>query len=233
MTMSRATLQASLIAIALAMSAAASEPSSDGASKAEDPLAPLNRKVLALNYVLDRAVLRPASRVYRRVVPGFARTGVRNVLNNVIEPRTVLNQCLQGKLGAAASDAGRFIVNSTLGIGGLFDPATAMGLERHREDFGQTLGRWGFGTGPYLVLPVIGPSTFRDGGAKLVDVATGPLNAVDDDAIRFGIGALDRVDARARQTDLSGQWGDDPYVYLRELHLARRAAEVEDDVQIE
>ena len=232
MTTSRATLVASLIAIALAMPAAASEPSADGA-QAEDPLAPLNRKVLAFNYVLDRAVLRPASVVYRRVVPGFARTGVRNFLNNLIEPRTVLNQCLQGKFGAASADAGRFLVNSTLGIGGLFDPAKAMGLERHREDFGQTLGRWGFGTGPYLVLPVIGPTTFRDGGAKLVDVATGPLNAVDDDAVRFGIGALDRVDKRSRQADLSGQWGDDPYVDLRVLHLARRAAEVEDEVEID
>jgi len=233
MTTLRATLQASVIAIALAMPAIASEPPADAASQTEDPLAPLNRKVLAFNYVLDRALLRPASVVYRRVVPGFARTGVRNVLNNVIEPRTVLNQCLQGKLGAAVSDAGRFVVNSTLGIGGLFDPATAMGLAHHREDFGQTLGRWGVGPGPYLVLPVIGPSTLRDGAAKLVDVATGPLNAVDDDAVRFGIGALDRVDARSRQEDLSGQWGDDPYVYLRELHLARRAGEVDDDVQIE
>ena len=228
----RAALHACVIAVSLG-AAAASEPSVDGASTAQDPLAPLNRKVLAFNYVLDRALLRPASGVYRRVVPRFARTGVRNVLNNIIEPRTILNQCLQGKLGAAGADAGRFIVNSTLGIGGLFDPATAMGLERHREDFGQTLGRWGVGTGPYLVLPVIGPSTLRDGGAKLVDVATGPMNAVDDDAVRLGIGALDRVDARARQTDLSGQWGDDPYVYLRELHLARRAADVEDEVRIE
>ncbi|MCY3813924.1 MAG: VacJ family lipoprotein [Gammaproteobacteria bacterium] len=229
MTMLRAVLNASVIAIAFAMPAAASEPSADGA----DPLAPLNRKVLAVNYVLDRAVLRPASGIYRRVVPGFARTGVRNALNNLLEPRTVLNQCLQGKLGTAAADAGRFVVNSTLGIGGLFDPATAMGLERHSEDFGQTLGRWGVGTGPYLVLPVIGPSTLRDGGAKLVDVATGPMNAVDDDAVRFGIGALDRVDKRSRQADLSGQLGDDPYVDLRELHLARRAAEVADEVEIE
>ena len=229
MTTLRPALQALCVAIALAMPAAAAEPSADGASKAGDPLAPLNRKVLAVNYVLDRAVLRPASRVYRRVVPGFARTGVRNALNNLLEPRTVLNQCLQGKLGTAAADAGRFVVNSTLGIGGLFDPATTMGLERHSEDFGQTLGRWGVGTGPYLVLPVIGPSTLRDGGAKLVDVATGPMNAVDDDAVRFGIGALDRVDKRSRQADLSGQWGDDPYVYLRELYLSRRAADIEDE----
>ena len=229
----RATLQASVFAVVLGLPAAASDSSPDGASQAEDPLAPLNRKVLVFNYVLDRTVLRPASVVYHRVVPRFARTGVRNVLNNLIEPRTVLNQCLQGKLGTAAADAGRFVVNTTLGIGGLFDPATAMGLKRHREDFGQTLGRWGVGTGPYLVLPVIGPSTLRDGGAKLVDVATGPLRAVDDDAIRLGIGALDRVDARSRQANLSGDWGDDPYVYLRELHLARRAADVEDEDRIE
>lgn len=227
----RVTLQAAVIAVALGMPAAASD--SSAGSQTNDPLAPLNRKVLAFNYVLDRALLRPASGVYRRVVPGFARTGLRNFLNNLIEPRTVLNQCLQGKLGAAAGDAGRFVVNSTLGIGGFLDPATAMGLARHREDFGQTLARWGVGRGPYLVLPVVGPSTLRDGGAKLVDVATGPLNAVDDDAVRFGIGALDRVDARSRQADLSGQWGDDPYVYLRELHLARRAADVADEVRIE
>lgn len=194
MTTLRAALLGSLIAIAFAVPAAASDSSADGASKANDPLAPLNRKVLAVNYVLDRAVLQPASVVYRRVVPGFARTGVRNFLNNIIEPRTILNQCLQGKLGAAAADSGRFVINSTLGVGGLFDPATAMGLERHSEDFGQTLGRWGVGTGPYLVLPIVGPSTLRDGGAKLVDVATGPLRAVDDDAVRFGIGALDRID---------------------------------------
>ena len=230
MTTLRAALLGSLFAIALAVPTAASDSSADGASKANDPLAPLNRKLLAFNYVLDRALLKPASGVYRRVVPGFARTGVRNFLNNIIEPRTILNQCLQGKLGAAAADFGRFVMNSTLGVGGLFDPATAMGLERHSEDFGQTLGRWGVGTGPYLVLPIVGPSTLRDGGAKLVDVATGPLRAVDDDAVRFGIGALDRVDRRSRQADLSGQWGDDPYLYLRELHLARRAAEVEDDV---
>ena len=200
---------------------------------ADDPLAPLNRKVLAFNYVLDRALLKPASVVYRGVVPRFARAGVRNVLDNLIEPRTVLNQCLQGKFGAAGADAGRFLVNSTLGIGGLFDPATAMGLERHREDFGQTLGRWGVGTGPYLVLPVVGLTTLRDAGGKLVDVATGPMNAVDYDAIRIGIGALDRVDKRSRQPELSSEWGDDPYVYLREIHLARRAAEVGDEAQAE
>ena len=230
--MLKATVQAALIAVVVGM-AADSAASEGEVPPADDPLEPLNRSMLAFNYVLDRALLRPASVVYRNAVPRFARTGVRNVLNNIIEPRTVLNQCLQGKFGAASADAGRFLVNSTLGIGGLFDPATAMGLQRHREDFGQTLGRWGVGTGPYLVLPIIGPSTLRDGGAKLVDVATGPLRAVEDDAIRIGIGVLDRVDARSRQPDLSGQWGDDPYAYLREGYLARRAADIADEVALE
>lgn len=229
----KATVQAALIAIVVGMAAVSAGSPEDEVLPTNDPLAPLNRKVLAFNYVLDRALLKPASVVYRGVVPRFARAGVRNFLDNLIEPRTVLNQCLQGKFGTAGADAGRFLVNSTLGIGGLFDPATAMGLERHREDFGQTLGRWGVGTGPYLVLPVVGPTTLRDGGAKLVDVATGPMNAVDDDAIRIGVGALDRVDKRSRQPELSGEWGDDPYVYLREIHLARRAADVGDEVQVE
>ena len=229
----RATVEAALIAIVVGMAAVFSGSPEGEVLPANDPLAPLNRKVLAFNYILDRALLKPASVVYRGVVPRFARTGVRSFLDNLIEPRTVLNQCPQGKFGTAGADAGRFLVNSTLGIGGLFDPATAMGLERHREDFGQTLGRWGVGPGPYLVLPAVGPTTLRDGGAKLVDVATGPMNAVDDDAIRIGIGALDRVDKRSRQPELSGEWGDDPYVYLRGVHLARRVADIEDKARAE
>ena len=214
-----------LAATAVAAPAATPEP-------VADPLEPLNRKVLAFNYVVDRALLRPASVVYGRVVPGFARAGVRNFLNNILEPRTVLNQCLQGKLGTAGADAARFVVNSTLGIGGLFDPATAMGLKRHREDFGQTLGRWGVGPGPYLVLPVIGSSTLRDGPAKLVDVATGPMTAVDDVGVRLGIGALDRIDARSRLGSLS-ELGDDPYAFLRDAHLERRERDVGDRAESE
>ena len=116
---------------------------------------------------------------------------------------------------------------------GLFDPATAMGLERHREDFGQTLGRWGVGTGPYLVLPIIGSSTLRDGPAKLVDVATGPMRAVDDVGVRLGLGALDRIDARSRLGDFGSELGDDPYVYLRDAHLERRGRDVGDRIEAE
>ena len=221
--MKEKTIQGLLLACLLTATASAAAPATT-----PDPLEPLNRKVLAFNYVVDRALLKPASVVYRTVVPGFARTGVRNFLDNILEPRTVLNQCLQGKFKAAASDTGRFVVNTTLGIGGLFDPATAMGLQRHREDFGQTLGRWGIGPGPYLVLPVIGSSTLRDGPAKLVDVATGPMNTVDDTGVRLGIGALDRIDNRSRLLGADNELGDDPYVYLRDAYLERRQAEIRD-----
>ena len=202
------------------------------ASAAEnDPLEPVNRKVLAFNYVVDRGLLKPAAQVYRRAVPRFVRAGLRNVFNNLNEPRTVLNQILQGKPRIAAADAARFVVNTTFGLGGLLDPATAMGLERHREDFGQTLGKWGMGGGPYLMLPIVGPASFRDGAGRLVDFATGPMNAVHDRTARFGVSAVDRVDARSRQLSVEVDMGDDPYIYLRDAYLERRAHEIEDQVQ--
>ena len=203
---------------------APSMPAADG-----DPLEPLNRKVLAFNYVVDRALLKPAAAVYVRVLPGFARKGVRNVLDNLNEPRTVLNQCLQGKVGLGVSDAARFLVNTTVGLGGLFDPATAMGLERHEEDFGQTLGRWGVRRGPYLMVPILGPTTLRDGAAKAMDIGTGPMAAVDNDNARYAIGVVRRIDTRSGQLTASTELGDDPYVFLRDAYLKRRAAEVADE----
>lgn len=196
----------------------------------DDPLEGLNRKMLALNYVVDTAVVKPLAKVYVTIVPGFARTGIRNALNNLREPRTVLNQCLQGKFDLAVSDAARFVVNSTVGLAGLFDPATAMGLTRHDEDFGQTLGRWGVGHGAYLVLPVFGPSTMRDGAGRAVDVATGTRLYIHEDEVRYGLGFLGVVDAR-------GDWlgavnlPDDPYASLRDAYLARREREVADIVE--
>ena len=192
-----------------------------------DPLEALNRKTLAFNYVVDTAAIKPLARVYVRIVPGFARKRIRNALNNLREPRTVLNQCLQGKFDLAAQDAARFIVNSTVGVAGLFDVAAASGLERHYEDFGQTLGRWGVGQGAYLVLPVFGPSSLRDGVGRAADLATGTRVYIDNDEVRYGLGFLGVVDAR-------GDWlgaanpPDDPYVALRDSYLARRQREVAD-----
>lgn len=195
-----------------------------------DPLEGLNRKMLALNYAIDTAVVKPLAKVYVTVVPGFARKGVRNALNNLREPRTALNQCLQGKFDLAVSDTARFLVNSTVGVAGLFDPATAMGLTRHNEDFGQTLGRWGVGQRAYLVLPVFGPSSMRDGVGRGVDLATGTRLYIDEEEVRYGLGFVGVVDARS---DWLGELNlpDDPYVAVRDAYLARRQREVADIVE--
>lgn len=196
----------------------------------DDPLEGLNRKILALNYVIDTAFVRPLAKVYVTIVPGFARKGVRNVLNNLREPRTALNQCLQGKFDLAVADTARFLVNSTVGVAGLFDPASAMGLERHNEDFGQTLGRWGVGQGAYLVLPVFGPATMRDGVGRGVDLATGVRLYIKEDEVRHGLGFLGVVDSRS---DWLGELDlpEDPYASVRDAYLARREREVADVVE--
>ena len=195
-----------------------------------DPLEALNRKTLVFNYVVDTVAIKPLSRVYVRIVPGFARKRIRNALNNLREPRTVLNQCLQGKFDLAAQDAARFIVNSTVGVAGLFDVAAASGLERHYEDFGQTLGRWGVGQGAYLVLPVFGPSSLRDGVGRAADLATGTRTYIDNDEVRYGLGFLGVIDARGDWLDAATP-PDDPYVALRDSYLARREREVADLVE--
>lgn len=215
------------LALAASVAACVSAPAGQDDPPVSDPLEPVNRKVLVFNYVADTAVLRPAAGVYERVVPRFLRNRVRRFIDNLDEPRTALNQLLQGRPGAAASDAARFIVNTTVGLGGLFDPAAAAGLERHREDFGQTLGRWGVPSGPYLVLPVIGSSTLRDGAAKLVDAVTSPTMLLERRSVRVGIGAADRVDARSRQP-AAGDMGEDPYAYLRAAHMRERRTDVLD-----
>ena len=219
--MRRALLGSLLASVCLAGPMAAGE---------DDPLEGLNRKMLALNYGIDTALIKPLAKVYVAVVPGFARKGIRNVVNNLREPRTALNQCLQGKFDLAVSDAARFVVNSTVGVAGLFDPASAMGLARHDEDFGQTLGRWGVGQGAYVVLPVFGPSSMRDGVGRGMDLATGTRLYIEEDEIRYGLGLLGVVDSRS---DWLGELNlpEDPYVTLRESYLARREREVADIVE--
>lgn len=217
---------ATLAALALCCVAGADAQEPDAAPS--DPLAPLNRKALALNYVLDRFALKPAAQVYRRAVPGFVRRGIRNAIDNLDGPRTAINQCLQGRGELCAEDAARFVINSTIGIGGLFDPATAMGLPRHDEDFGQTLGTWGLGTGPYLMLPVIGPTTLRDGPAKLLGAAISPTRAIERDMLRYTVPVLDRIDSRGLQVGSEPSFEGDPYAILRDAYLKRRAERIAD-----
>lgn len=141
-----------------------------------DPFESSNRAVFAFNEVLDDNVAKPVAKGYRTVLPEPARVGVRNVLQNLSTPVNAGNQLLQGDVEGVATDIGRAIINTTIGIGGLIDVAGYLGLEYEPEDFGQTLGVWGFSEGPYFVIPVLGPSNLRDSTGRVVDAIADPLN---------------------------------------------------------
>ena len=196
-----------------------------------DPLEGLNRGTYAFNDAMDRAVLKPVAKGYQTIIPQFVRSGVSNAFMNLGEAATAFNSLLQGKAGDAASDAGRFLVNSTLGVLGLFDVATPMGLERHNEDFGQTLGKWGVGSGPYLVIPLMGPSTLRDAGGRAVDSQLGWSRQVDHIPTRNSAFAVEIIDVRANLLgagDALDEAALDKYQFLRDAYLQRRLRAVYD-----
>lgn len=189
-----------------------------------------NRSVFALNQTLDKAVARPVAVAYRRITPGPVRTGVANFFVNLGYPTVMVNDLLQGKLKPFARDTGRLVVNTTIGIGGLFDPATRMGLGANDEDLGQTFGRWGIGPGPYLVLPLLGPSTVRDGIGSVGDAFTNPKSYIDEPYVRYGLTALELVSGRAELLDTDSVLNEsfDPYAFMRSAYLQRREYLVHD-----
>lgn len=213
---------AGLVALAALAPAIAQEP-------VQDPLEPLNRTIFSWNELLDLMFIEPVAIVYGHV-PSPVRTGVRNVLNNLREPVTVLNDALQGEGDRAGLAFGRFFINSTVGIGGLIDFATAFGYPRHVEDFGQTLGRWGVGPGPYLVLPLLGPSNVRDTAGTGVDFfAARPLFYDVPTEVTTGRVAVEGVDTRERLTPVINDIRAnslDPYATFRSAYMQRRAAEI-------
>ncbi|MEO7813040.1 MAG: VacJ family lipoprotein [Usitatibacter sp.] len=198
-----------------------------------DPWEGLNRKTYAFNDALDRAVLKPVAQGYQKIIPAPAREGVNNFFENLEDIGTSLNNFLQGKPGQGFSDAGRFVVNTVLGVLGLWDVATPMGLEKHYEDFGQTLGRWGVGPGPYLVLPLLGPSTLRDAPAKAVDPSWYYSNSrlLDNGKEYWGFWTLDKVRTRAnllQSEKLLDEAALDKYTFIRDAWLQRRRSMVYD-----
>jgi len=190
-----------------------------------DPLEPLNRTIYKFNDGVDNLFVKPAAEIYTGLVPAIVRTGVSNFFSNINDVIVALNSLLQGKFTQAALDVSRIAVNTTVGLLGVIDVATEMGLEKHYEDFGQTLGYWGFGPGPYLVLPFLGPNSLRDTAGLLVDLKTDPRSYVDpmrDRNVLFGLGFLSR---RAELLD-AGRLLEvaalDPYEFLRDAYLQRR-----------
>jgi phospholipid-binding lipoprotein MlaA len=196
----------------------------------QDPWESWNRGVYKVNDKLDRAIAKPVARTYVRAVPAPARTGVSNVLANLRTTTVMINDALQGKFGAAANDLARLVVNTTVGFGGLLDPASQMGLDKNDEDFGQTLGHWGVPPGPFLELPFLGPSDTRDGPARVVDLFTGPTHYIDNNWIAYGIYTVGLVDARADLLSLDETLKKtfDPYAFVRDAYLQRRAYLVSD-----
>lgn len=201
------------------------------AQSANDPLEGWNRVVFGFNEGLDKALLKPVATGYKAAVPELARNGVSNVFGNVADVWSAVNQLLQGKPVAAAQMTMRVATNTLFGIGGLFDVAGELGIERQPEDFGQTLGRWGLPPGPYIVWPLLGPSSLRDSTAMPLDLSWRPAALSDDVPTRWGLSTLQLIDVRASLLD-AGRLVDgialDKYVFIRDGYLARRRSLVYD-----
>jgi phospholipid-binding lipoprotein MlaA len=213
-----------LLGCAVALSACVTLPP-NSKPVPQDPFERWNRGIYKFNDALDRAVVKPVARTYTRVLPQLARTGIGNFLANLHTPTVMINDALQGKPKAALIDFARLLVNTTFGLGGLLDPATRTGLPRNEEDFGQTLGKWGVHAGPFLELPLLGPSDMRDGPAKIVDVYTYPPTYLTNPYEEYGLWGLTLIDTRAGLLSLDNtlKQAYDPYAFIRDAYLHRRA----------
>ena len=204
---------------------------------ARDPLEGLNRSVFGFNKFMDKALFDPVGKVYKKVIPHPVDHGVTNFFSNLGEIAVIANSILQFKLGQATKDVARFAANSILGIGGLWDVATGMGLPKHDEDFGQTLGHWGIGPGPFLIAPFFGPTTFRDAVGFGVDsVFLNPVGYVDPEAYRAGLLSLNYIDYTADKKSarsLIAEASVDEYEFLKNAYLERRQGLVRDNTDID
>jgi phospholipid-binding lipoprotein MlaA len=195
------------------------------AAPTSDPWENWNRKVFAFNEKLDEAVLKPLAETYRDLVPSLARAGVDNLFGNFRDVWSAANHLLQGKVQNSLEMGMRVLTNTLFGLGGLLDPATEMKLERRSEDFGQTLGTWGFASGPYLVLPLIGPSTVRDTAGFIADRRASYTGLVDADVAAYALSGLELISIRTSllgTTALIDQVALDKYAFVRDGYIASR-----------
>ena len=206
-----------------------------GDEKVSDPFESSNRKVLSFNESVDKAVLEPVARGYRYVAPKPVRTGVRNVLHNLKSPIIMGNELLQGDLEGFANATGRLIINTLLGVGGIIDVADMGGIPYEPEDFGQTLGVWGVGHGPYFVVPLLGPSSLRDGTGMLVDAVADPvriyIDGQDEEWLNYTRTGISIVDGREELLDIIADLranSFDYYAAVRSTYYQRRHSLVHD-----
>ena len=191
-----------------------------------DPFEDLNRDIFIFNEKLDEKLLKPAALTYRKVTPQFARTGVTNFFNNLEEIDTTINQVLQGEIKYAFNDAGRFVINSTIGLFGLIDVASKMGLEKHEEDFGQTLGVWGFDSGPYIMIPFLGPSNPRDLLSRPISSFLSGTFAMEDNDVKLTLLGIDALETRERLLDAETLIIGDKYIFVKDAYIQSREYEI-------
>ena len=199
----------------------------------DDPYEKSNRKVFEFNNKIDKLLLRPVTNFYDEATPEFAQTSITNFFANLDDIRISINNLLQGNVVDSMSDITRFFINSIFGLGGFFDVASEIGLEKHSEDFGQTLGKWGAKPGPYLMLPFLGPSTTRDAFTFVGDTALAPILSLDDNAARVGLISLDLINTYSAFTGIADIENKDQYAFLRDAYLERRKYEINDGLSEE
>lgn len=222
-----AALRGSLVISLVLLTGCATGPNANPA----DPLEPFNRGVYKFNDAVDGAVLKPVATAYRDITPDLVRQGVRNFFNNLQDGWSIVNNALQLKGQGTSDSFGRFLLNSTFGLGGVFDLASDLKIERNTKDFGHTLGYWGVAPGPYLVLPLMGPSTLRDTVALPVDTQGSLTSHMAHVPTRNTVMAIELVDRREsllKATEMLEQLALDPYVFTRDAYLQRRRSAVFD-----
>jgi len=195
---------------------------------ANDPWEATNVRIYAFNKVVDGWLLRPVAIVYNNGVPTIIRQGIGNFFSNIDDVNVLANNMLQLKIQDAVSDSGRLLINTTVGIGGVIDVASSVGLAKNEEDFGQTFGRWGIGAGPYVVLPFFGPSSVRDSVGMVLDSMFNPIQYHNDDSTRNSLTVLKLIDNRASVLSMENLISGDEYIFLREAYLQQREYLVSD-----
>ncbi len=218
----RTLLMAPLLAFTFLISGCATTQQADGV---DDPLQGYNRMMYSFNNTVDTVIIKPVAKGYDAIVPDPISKGVSNFFSNLNEITVILNDLLQLKFGQAFHDTGRFLLNSTVGIAGVFDIASFSGMEKHNEDFGQTLGFWGIQPGPYVVLPFFGPRNFRDSFGLVGDIFTDPVVYINDSGTRNAVAATRIIDTRANMLGVKKVLDEaamDEYSYVRDAYMQRR-----------
>lgn len=225
---SRSLLNLAIIALAAGVSGCSSIPVDERAES--DPWESMNRSLYSINTTIDKVSTKPLAKGYRAILPGPVRKGISNFFRNIVAPSSAINNFLQGKPGRGVSEIGRFVINSTIGVGGLIDIATPSGLEEYREDFGQTAAVWGIPDGPYVMLPFLGPKTLRDAVFLPVDIVADPLYHYDNTSVRDKVYVLRLINLRYQLLAAEKFLEDskDKYVTTRESYLQNREYEVYD-----